>query len=755
MRRWLALFAVVALAAWLTSLAARSTRHAATPDAATAVPETGGESTLDPARVVPRPGATTARLEGWVGDTSKHGLPGATVCATASDADLVDEDYLPYCVTTGEDGRYVFPALPVGGYDVAASAPHHRPAYVTDTITLTAGAPHDFVDLVLEPGGVSVQGKVEDPLGRPVPGARVTATALAESDEEFAGVPAFTDGEGRYTVWTPPGAVYVEVVAKDHVRVGRAVTSPAAQEDFALVFGASLVGLALDESGAPVPAARIEVRVGNEHFTARSGADGGYRVDGMPAGEATLEARADGLLATGLGGVTLLAGDLATAPSLTLHPIGRVVVTVRTPGTTCKGSVSLSGDDWMDSASASVDAHGVATFGVVQEGKHSVTVSCAGWVHRRTSLVVASTGTTTLTVDVERGATLQGTVVDATGKPLAKGSVWIDRPKKGGAHGFTEVKAGAFSLAGLSAGEYEVHVSAPGHVDHRTKVNVSGMEVAKVHVALVGGATIRGKVVDVLGAPVAGAHVRFLGPEGDVGDYALTDAKGAYVIGAVPTTTGVLQVENKSVELVLAMEEAKDRTGLPFAATVGQSLTQDLVVESSNHILRGVVMDAAGKPAAGAAVAIQRRMNEGSYATSYADVVTDATGAFVVTGLPAGDYTVHASTPTGAASAKATLDASVNVTLAPLGKLSGTVTGTKRRLRVSITSEELDVHRSEDFYATGGAFVVSGLPAGNYEVFVKVDGASAKESVTVPAGGEQAVVLHAEKDTVKDAVSDE
>ncbi len=746
MRRWLALFAVVALAAWLTSLAARATRHAVTTDAAVAVPETGGESTLDPARMVARPGTTTARLEGWVGDPSKHGLSGATVCATASDAELVDEDYLPYCVTTGEDGRYVFTALPIGGFDVAASAPHHRPAYATDTVTLTAGAPHDFVDLVLEPGGVSVQGKVEDPLGRPVPGARVTASALAASDEEFAGVPAFTDGEGRYTVWTPPGAAYVEVVAKDHVRIGRAVTAPSAQEDFALVFGASLVGLALDESGAPVPAARIEVTVGGEHFTTRSGADGGYRVDGLPAGEASLEARADGLLATGLGGVTLLAGDLATAPSLTLHPIGRVVVTVHTPGTACKGSVSLSGDDWMDSASASVDAHGVAIFGVVQEGKHSVTVSCTGWVHTRTSVVVGATGTTTLTVDVERGATLQGTVVDATGKPLAKGSVWVDRPKKGGESGYTDVKAGAFSLSGLSVGEYEVHVSAPEHVEQRVKVNVSGMEVAKVHVALVGGATIRGKVVDVLGTPVAGAQVRFVGPQGDVGDYALTDAKGAYVIGAVPTTTGVLQVEGKSADLVLAMAEAKDETGLPFAAKAGQSLTQDLVVEACNHTLRGMVMDAAGKPAVGASVSVTRRMSEGSYARSYGDVVTDATGAFVVTGLPVGDYTVHASTPTGAASAKATLDASVNLTLAPLGKLSGTITGGKRRLRVSISSDELDVHRSEDFYATNGAFVVSGLPAGTYEVVVNVDGASAKESVTVPAGGEQAVVLHAVKD---------
>ncbi len=743
MRRWLALLAVVALTAWLVSLAARSTRHAATVDAATAVPETGGEITLDPARVAPRPGATTARLEGWVGDTTKHGLPGATVCATASDADLVDEDTVPYCVTAGEDGRYAFAALPIGAYDVAASAPHHRPASTTDLVTLVAGAPHDFVDLVLEPGGVAVQGKVEDPLGRPVPGARVTATSLAESDEDFASVPAFTDGEGHYTVWTPPGAAYVEVAAKDHVRVGRTVTSPSAQEDFSLVFGASLVGLALDESGAPVPAARIEVAVGHEHFTARTGADGGYRIDGMPAGDATLEARAVGLLSTGLGGVPLLAGDLATAPPLTLHPVGRVVVTVRTPGARCQGSVSLSGDDWTESASANVDAHGVATLDVVHEGKHSVVVHCTGWVQTRASLIVAPTGTTTLTVDVARGATVEGTVVDTTGRPLAKGSVWIDRPKSG-EHGFADVKAGAFSFAGLAAGAYDLHVSAPGHVDHVAKLNVSGMELAKVHVTLIAAATIRGKVVDVHGVPIVGAQVRFVGPDGDVGDYARTDAKGAYVLGGVPTTTGHLQV-SKGTELALAMTAAPDDQGLPFTAKAGQSLTQDLVVESCAHTIRGTVQDAAGKPVAGATVAVRRHV-EGSSGWSHGEVVTDAAGAFTVTGLPAGDYVLHATAANGAATAKATVDGAVTLALVPFGKVSGVVTGAKRRLRVSISSNDLDVYRTEEFFATSGAFVVSGLPAGTYELEVRVDGGAAKESVTVVAGAEQTVLLHATKE---------
>lgn len=737
MRRWLALFSVlgaIAAVVWLGRLAARSDAHTRAADAATAVPETGGEATLDPARWTPRPPSTTSKLEGWVGDPAGHGIAGATVCATALGEGLVDDDYVPWCVTTGEDGRYVH-ALPLGRYEISASAPRHVPAYAKDDVSLEAGRTPDPVDVILTDGGVPVSGRVEDPLGRPVAGARVTATSVADSVDDYAPAVAFTDADGQYVLSVPAGSTWVEVAAKDHVRLGRAATAPAEHEDFALVFGASLVGLVEDEAGFARPGVRVDVEVHGTRASARTGFDGSYRIDGLPAGEATLEAMGDGLLGRPLLGVVLAAGDLATAPRITVHAIARVVATVRTAAGPCK-----AGDLLLDAegrhAQGTIAAHGTVVLPAVFEGAYTVRVQCTGFAEAKAQLTVGPTGVVSAVYDVVRGGEVEGTVVDASGKPVVDGSVHLSA-KAGGQYLSGVLKAGKFRVAGLGVGTYEVRVTARGFAEARSTLVVPGVASIKTSFVLVAGAVVEGTVLDALGAPMVDATVELLDAKDEEIGRAYVGPKGHFLLRDLPAGAGKLRVSRGLTTLPLLGPTPE---GVPITLAAGTVLEKALTVEAFTHSIRGSLVDAAGVPVVGVVVEVRRTDADG-FRAAWTEATTGVHGAFVVPSLPPGDYSLAVLAPGGSAHASVTADATVALKLVPYGRILGRVIGAKRRVQIHVESKDLQVYRGVTFFGTGGAFAIGALPPGTYEVQTFDDGVEAHETVTVTAGGEASVTL--------------
>ena len=744
MRRWLSLVPVV-LALWLVGLGVRSARHTIGPDAGvTAVAEAGVEPSLDPARVVSRPPMGRSRLEGFVGDGKGHGLPGATVCATPFGEDLVDDETVPYCTTAGESGLYAFGALPFGSYEVTASAPYRKPARAKDDVILDASA-HDAVDVSLEEGGVAISGTVEDPLGRPVEGARVVASALAESEDEFASAVTATDAKGRYTLFIPPGIAYLEVFTKDHVTADRRTVAPAT-EDFSLAFGATLVGVVVDEANVPVPFARINLVEDGDHRSARAGADGSYRIDGLRVGEAMLDATADGLFGAALGSLHIVDGDLTAALPIVVHPIAQVVGVVRAPSGPCaSGSVTLVSDGpFHVYHSASVGPHGVARWAAVQAATYRVEAVCTGFAQGLGSVVVGDRGTATFTINVLRGATVTGTVLDADGKPLLDGRVSASATK-GGGYFSGDVTKGTFELKGLTPGAYDLEVRAKGHADGHVTVSVTGVETARTHVTLVRGAMLVGAVLDELGKPMIGARVSYQSKDGKGYGDADVDAKGRYSIRDLPAGDGVVRVDRGSTALALRTPlPTTDDEGSAVSLKAGARTTADLVVEACGHTLRGNVLDPSGKPVAKARVRIGRRAESGGHGFEFAEATTDATGAFAFDTLPAGEFGVRVDAPdlTSVAFVTSTpVDAAVTLKLAPLGRIVGSVAGGKGGFRVTVESTELAVYRSDSPYASGGTFVLSALPAGTYTVTVYVGEATAKEVVTLGAGVEQVLFL--------------
>ncbi len=741
MRRWLGALGCL-LFVWLLGLGARARRHAVAADAGvTAVAEAGVEPVLDPSRVAMRPPNSNGRLEGFVGDGGGHGVPGATVCATPIDEDLVDEETVPYCTVAGESGAYVLVGLPNGTYEVTASAPFHRPAS-TESVVHFADTQH-AVDLVLGPDGVAVSGTVEDPLGRRVPGARVRALALAESDDEFPTVVTTTDAEGRYTLWVPSGAVLLEVHTKDHTRADRRTRAPST-EHFSLSFGGTLVGLVVDESGAPPAAlAKIAVLQGGESYSARTDLDGSFRIDGLAAGHATIEATAEGLLGASLGGVYVAAGDLTAAPPVVMHPIARVVGSIRTPSGVCtSGSVTLAQQDGAHTlVSTSVRPDGTARFPSVHAGTFQVSVTCAGFADAASTLTVGKAGTTTFTVDVARGATLHGVVLAADGSPLALGSVLAT---SGQMNRSTRVEKGGFELTGLSPGTYTLEVQAKGHADAQATVTIASLETVSVRVVLVRGATLTGKVVDEAGKSMVGARVQYETKDGKGHGEAEVDEKGVYVIRDLPAGEGFVRVEKGGFGLGLRVPLVGEDEGAHATVVAGVTTTTNLTVEACTHTLFGSVIGADGKPVAKAKVQIGRRAVSSGGGFGYAEAVTDASGAFSIGALPEGNYSVRADGPdlASAAFVAATpVDAKVTLELAPLGRIVGTVASGKVPFQVHVTSADLNVYLGQTPFASGGAFAFNGLPPGNYTVTASAGDATATSEVTLGAGEERVLAL--------------
>ncbi|MGH9244209.1 MAG: S8 family serine peptidase [Acidimicrobiales bacterium] len=163
-----------------------------------------GEGRLDAfAAVEQSPRGPVGSLTGTVTDASTgEPIAGATVS--------LEVDGNPRSTFTGADGTYAFSALPVGTYDVTATAF----GYGSDTQSaeITEGAT-TTLDFTLDPAAAgSVSGTVTDPAGNGVAGATVTiegtpltTTTDADGNYAFASVP-----QGDYTLTVSAGGCFAD-----------------------------------------------------------------------------------------------------------------------------------------------------------------------------------------------------------------------------------------------------------------------------------------------------------------------------------------------------------------------------------------------------------------------------------------------------------------------------------------------------------------------------------------------------------------
>lgn len=394
---------------------------------------------------------------------------------------------------TDENGRYELRGVPVGAIDVLAMADDHLPGR-GPTVRVTGPAPVTAPDFELERGLV-VRGRVVDPKGAPITGARVLWNIIDIADVEGRPTmaPMFIAGmdEFEYPSTGPDGEFVAGPFANEpphEIRVlragyaaGEASWSPADGQDLVIVLdrGVRLGGRVVDRSGEPVTdfSATISGRIESD----------------------------------------------ATAPSA-FNPF----------------------------AKAQVFQHprGEFAFEAVASGAQTLVVEADGFLEASIAVDVTSRSEVpTVVVTLDRGGRIEGVVVDEEGSPVAGAQVTTEgrirrsfeqmeserkviedafavrgrRRQPTPPIGFLRYAAalglmgnsttstapdGTFTLDGLSAGSHEVLVfHRDFKVGAESAVVTPGAEPSSVTVTLSRGGGLRGVVRDRFGRPVSGGTV--------------------------------------------------------------------------------------------------------------------------------------------------------------------------------------------------------------------------------------------------------
>ncbi len=190
---------------------------------------------------------------------------------------------------TGEDGRYCIQNLPAGIYTVYAAAQQapHLVATPVEHLRLTAGETAEADDIVLSMGGL-VEGRILDAdTGEPIVNHHVS---LKKVDRRYLIDETVTDRDGFYRLHSMPGEVNIEVSAPDAYireyrrrRVSIREDDPPVRVDLAFKRGAVLEGRTVTTGGDPVEGAELSSLRNAIHAT--SGANGRFRISGLPPGE--------------------------------------------------------------------------------------------------------------------------------------------------------------------------------------------------------------------------------------------------------------------------------------------------------------------------------------------------------------------------------------------------------------------------------------------------------------------------------------
>ncbi len=599
----------------------------------------------------------------------------------------LDRDPEPVASTvTLHDGTFSFADLDPGPVTLVARVPGFAVGTL-EAAVLPGGEPQKPWTVRLMRGAV-VAGKVVDPSGRGLAGARVAAVAQNEMSAFLYGR-AFTetaaDGSFRIDTAAPGGNVMVLVAVPGYpLRMARA---QAGSEDLRIVM---------------LPTARVVFRVvllpqetplAGADVTVVAGTADSPNSDGsMVAARTGADGRAELTLPVGKVDMAML-----THPD---HPLG-----LWRPDTRMRGFLESDSDGT-----------------IPPEG-------------------------TTIQLGLRAGVVVRGRVLDEAGEAIAGasitpfGGVSLGRPQRSG-------DDGSFRVATSRASPLVV-VEAHGYVTHPVQVAVpsDATEVEK-DVTLARAAVVTGRVVDAHGRPVSGAQVKSVGKGGGMGVASsflepaptVTGASGRYVLTSVAPADDVHVMANRAGYVAGATGALKVEPG-------GSARAPDIVLTEGRTLVVSV-RDPDGNAVEDADVEVSFDRADGLVWDPMAEfrggprVRTDTVGRARLPGLPLGTAAVTASHPSWASAQKdVTIDEDspssvpVDLVLRPSIVVEGRVLDTDGSgLEGAWATASAGGSVVRDQTGADGHFRLEGLPEGTETVRVGKQGYRSEEVSVPPAG---------------------
>lgn len=579
----------------------------------------------------------------------------------------------------GEPARYV--RTDASGVFRVEGIPHGRwiidgysPGYVAvGAVEFEAG--RGVLSLELAPGAV-VEGRVTDVQGAPIAGAQVSGWQLADG-RTVASASALrgerNEAIDRDQLRRFSGASIASAPAPGRAASAGWAADPLFEPRGELGVLRGPIPLPPIDGAVPAPTAsggatpRIDAPVGARVVWRevplvpdiaplvgavappiwRTGADGVFRITGLPRGLAVVTAVADGFAPAASDPVRVDLGRTSAEVEVELSPGTRVVgrVTDGSGAIVAGAFVTLTPAFPGTPSTAMTGADGSFALGPTT-GDALLRASAIGFgeaVRQVTlSSLPAGLGSAALgdppasiTVDLvlaTADARVLGEVVDVGGLPVRGARVVVVDGAAAGRSAL--VGDGGFAIERLPAGPLRVRVEHAAYppLEASLEATADGRSGAAARLVLRAGGGLAGVLLDRhTGAPLGGVALRLTGP-GDAALDLASAADGTFTQGALVAGTWTLAVDSPGyVPATLAIEvPAADRPGTITRPDVRFALER-------GALLAGMVRDRRGARQAG--VTVEARTGDGRVSSGK----TDADGLFRLRDVPTGALTVRAT----------------------------------------------------------------------------------------------------------------
>lgn len=440
---------------------------------------------------------------------------------------------------TSDDGSFTLENVPAGSMTIVGEAPGY--ATGRSNVTIEDGKNVEDLEIALEPA-VRLAGRVTGPNGAALADAFVSMVPATSGGPMFAGRNgATTNARGEYSLDGLTAGEATILFQHEQFASARKTVNLQGREtqlDAQLAAGVAVRGTVVNDAGAPVADAQVEVMGSTAFDRVRSGSAGEFEFKALEAGRYRLTAEKAGYMSTLLENV-----DVGDGQPIRIELKSGATLTGRVLGLTAEefATTSVTASSGRARATTSVDSAG--NYKLVGAPTGTVTVSAmTGNVAGTRSaplktIELTPGGSQQLDIEFAGDVVIEGRVLQ-NGQPLPRVGVSF-APRVMNAGTFASAQAddqGRYRITGVSEGDYTISVFDPQrYVAHTSSYHVRGS--ARFDIAFTS-STVRGRVIDAAsGGPLADVAVGLQSTSAiqsrGLTRSALTDAQGSFVFDAV------------------------------------------------------------------------------------------------------------------------------------------------------------------------------------------------------------------------------
>ena len=691
----------------------------------------------------------TAAISGTISDESRAPVPNIRVCAEGWDNKTPRAlTRAPHCSRTNAVGEYTIAELVPSRYFVSAMGKPFLPgAYRLDDsspakrLELAAGEKRGHIDITLKHGGGQITGTVSDINGGAVPRAQIRVEG---SDSGVATVEC--DDVGKFDLWIGNDVVLVAAYADGYATGYERGIAPGIF-NIELTPGAAIAGTVVN-AATNQPIAGVRVDVSTREWIDRDSPpgdvtddDGHYTIERLQPDRYSVLVREPKLVGSSEGSFVVGIGQQVSGIVVRTFPAVRIdghVVVRGSRATPCEEpSIEIMQHRYSQSLDHGAGSNGAVYADGALPGTYEVTASCRGFVslEHYEPIHVANSDIKDLTWEVIPGGTIRGRVVDRSGTPIARVSVF------GYGAGSTDSDAdGRYELHGVGGGEHTLLIrsdkwTAP---PNGWLVKLPPRGDMEQNLTLDATGSIRGTVVDNAGEPISGASISVEPPF----PWKVDHWMNSHASGAFTGSDGTFELLGlPTAEYTVTATRGEDNLAQKASVIATRASSVKFVLATANQQIHGNVTDTSGSPIADAYVIATREVVgvPPAYFNDDNAVVTRPDGAFAISHLTSGLYRVKAFRKGGGEGFAEHVAAGgvANITLAQTGTIEGSVRidGTlAHELYIDARDTATGTLRSEHFFGTSGHYSIRDLAAGRYIVSAHVNNRMAQASTVLAAG---------------------